>query len=546
MSELERVTPEAAGIRSEAIEEFLKKEKEAGVELHSFMIVRHGKVAAEGWAAPYRKELRHPMYSFSKTLTAAAVGFAVQEGILSIDEKLVDLFPEYCPPDIDENLKNADIRSLLTMSCGHKVEMNKTEAERYEGNWIRAFLAHPFRFSPGEVFQYNTWGTDLLSAVIQKKTGRRLTEYLKPRLFDPLGITDAECVSRKMGDDFTKTVEGGGWGMKLTTDDMAKFILFLEQDGVWEGKRLLSHEWIAQMTSRQIDTDNPYYNNGHTRSNWLAGYGFQNWQCNVPGFPGVWRADGAFGQFGIAVPQKDAVILLTACALDTEAELNIAFMTLLPAMSDGPLPEDPKACSSLRSYSGSWTLPTLWGIRAPYLQEVYGNIRFKADSYGNPSVEDFIGGPGYFEKDGLSVKAVTFRFEDNTALLDFELNKKADNAAPAFQFDPFSPAGRTLPKGNEHLICHDDDPADAVTETLAVGMDGRFRMSHLTRYDAAASGAFTSPSSFEILVRNPETIEPVRIRATFFRGMLNLEAIGCIPEENNMTLRDVSGMHFTS
>ena len=144
------------------------------------------------------------------------------------------------------------------------------------------------------------------------------------------------------------------------------------------------------------------------------------------------------------------------------------------------------------------------------------------------------------------MKAVTFRFEDNVAYLDFELNKKAEHAAPAFAFDPFSPAGRTTPTGNEHLICHDDDPADAVTQTLAVGMDGKVRTSRLTRYSFTASGTFTSPSTFDINVRNTEMIESVNIRATFFRGMLNLEAVGSIPEINVLTIRDISGVHFSS
>ena len=133
------------------------------------------------------------------------------------------------------------------------------------------------------MFQYNTWGTDLAAAALQKKSGQTLIEYLTPRLFEPLGITDATCASRNMGDDFTKTVQGGGWGMKLTTLDMAKFIWFLEQDGVWDGKRLLNHDYIAQMSARQIETDNEIYNNGDIASNWLKGYGFQNWQCDVPG-----------------------------------------------------------------------------------------------------------------------------------------------------------------------------------------------------------------------------------------------------------------------
>ena len=565
MSEFERVTPESVGIDSAAVEAFLKQEKEAGVELHSFMIVRDGKVAAEGWAKPYDKKLRHPMFSFSKTLTATAAGFAVQEGILSLDEKLVDIFPEYCPDVISDNLTAADIRSLLTMSCGHRTEMSLSEASRFGGSWISAFLAHPFPFAPGTVFQYNTWGTDMLSAIIQKKTGQKLTEFLKPRLFDPLGMEDITCASRGMGDDFTRTVEGGGWGMKLTTDDMAKFIWFLEQDGIREGKRLLSHDWIAQLSTKQIETDNPYYNDGRIKSNWLCGYGYQNWQCRVPG---VWRADGAFGQFGIVIPQKNAVVILTSCALNTEAELNIVFDTLLPAMHGDSirrtcadfevtdpdtllcaekLPENQTGESSLRSFHSGWRLPVLWGIRAPLLEEMYGGIHYTADSDSNPSLEDFIAGPGYFEKDGLSVKGVTFRFENNTAFLDFELNRMPERpSAGAFRFDPFSPAGRTIPTGSEHLICHDDDPGTAVKQTLNVGMDGKYRISRLTRYDIAASGTWTSPSAFEISARNTEMTESVRIRCTFFRGMLNLEATGSLPEESALTRREVTGMHFCS
>lgn len=543
MSEFERVTPEEAGIDSAAVETFLKKEKEAGVELHSFMIVKDGKVAAEGWADPYRKDLRHPMFSFSKTLTAVAVGLAREEGILSLDEKLVDIFPEYCPESVSENLSKADIRSLLTMSCGHKVEMTKAEADRYGGNWIRTFLSHPFPFEPGKVFQYNTWGTDLLSAIIQKKTGLRLTEYLKPRLTDPLGITDITCAGYGIGDEFTRSVEGGGWGMKLTTDDMAKFIWLLEQDGVREGKRLVSQEWIREMTSKQIETDSQVYNDSHIKSNWLCGYGFQNWQCTIPG---VWRADGAFGQYGIVIPDKNAVVILTSGALNTEDELGIVFDTLLPAMQKAPLPENPAALSSLNQAIRTWSLPVLWGIRAPHLEEEYANVRFAADSAGNPSLEDFIAGPGYFEPDGLSVKAVTFRFEGNVAYLDFELGKKGEGAVSGFRYDPFSPAGRVIPKGNEHLICHDGDDGDTVRQTLAVGMDGRLRMSHLSRYDIAASGTFTSPTTFEMNVRNIEMTESVRIKATFFRGMLNLEAVGSIPEESFLTFRDTTGMHFSA
>lgn len=607
VAEFERVSPESVGIDSGCIERFLKLEKEAGVELHSFMIVRDGKVAAEGWAAPYQRDLPHTMFSFSKTLTAVACFLAAQEGILSLDEKLIDLFPEYCPASVSDNLAQADIRSLLTMSCGHKTEMSDAEVSSYGGNWIRAFLAHPFSFAPGTLFTYNTWGTDLVSAIIQKKTGLKLTEFLTPRLFEPLGIEGAYCSSKHLGDAFTTSVEGGGWGMHLTTDQMARFIWMLEQDGIWEGRRILDHTWIEQMSKKQIETDNPYYNDGHIRSNWLQGYGFQNWQCAEAG---VWRADGAFGQFGLVIPRKNAIVLMTACALDTEAQLNIAYETLIagmqgdsprqtsadpvvlpgqvaagpapasalgaaaspyaPAASDAPsaseaessgagfglvvpstrasrpLPENEAAWSSLKTAAAGWRLPVLWGLRAPGLQDAFGHVRFAADSDCAPSLEEFIGGPGYFEKDGLSIKAVTFRFEGNTAYLDFDLNQKPEGQTTDFCFDPFSPAGRLRPSDRDKLICRDDDPSKAVRQTLAVGMDGKNRFSKLTACTIAASGAFTSPSTFDLYVRNIETVEGVRIRATFFRDMLNLEAVGNIPELNTLTQRDVQSIHFSA
>ena len=558
MSELTRITLSQAGIKAGTLQRFLEEEYRSGVEVHSFMLIWGGKVAAEGWAAPYGREKRHPVFSFSKTLTAAAVGFAVQEGLLSLDEKLTDLFPEYCPPAPSENLKKADIRSLLTMSCGHRSELTMSEVSRFGGNWIAAFLAHPFDYEPGTVFQYNTWGSDLLSAAIQKKTGMTLTQYLTDRLQAPLGMNPLICSGRHLGDSFTSKVEGGGWGMHLTTEDMGRFIWFLRQNGQWEGRQLLDADWVRQMTDRQIETDNPVYR--PFDSNWKKGYGWQRWMCDPEG---IVRADGAFGQFGIIMPKEDADLVLTAATLNTEADLNCVWDILLPALQGDQTEtggEEAAGCGnsagetaksparSLERLLSGWHVPEIWGVRAPKLEREYDGVRFQADTPGCPSMEDFIAGEGYQGPDGLAVRAVTFRFPQDAreAELHIELCRKADVDTDIYGIrDPFSPAGRKIPKGNEHLICHDGDASETVTQVLKIGLDGRSRLSRLTRYEFTASGRWVNPGTFEMLIRNTECVSAAHVRATFFRGMLTLEAESQLPEESGLTHRATTGMHFT-
>ena len=188
MSYFQDASPESLGISSEGILRFLDRMEEKNIELHSFMVVRHGKCAAKGWWKPYAPTLPHPLYSFGKTLTATAIGFARQEKILSLEERLVDLFPELLPKEPSENLQKVTLWHLLTMSCGHE-----TEIDMESPDWIREFLQHPFLHEPGTFYKYNTAGTNMLAAVLKRKTGCDVTEFLKPRLLEPLGITSLTC-----------------------------------------------------------------------------------------------------------------------------------------------------------------------------------------------------------------------------------------------------------------------------------------------------------------------------------------------------------------
>ena len=161
------VTPESAGISSKGILNFLDRIEENQIELHSFMVIRHGQCAAKGWWKPYDEKFRHPLYSFSKSLTATAIGFAEQEGILSLDEKIVDIFPDLLPENPSENLKKITLHHLLIMGCGHETEiMDNSE------NWISTFLHHPVLHEPGTFYKYNTAGTNMLAAVLRKERHR--------------------------------------------------------------------------------------------------------------------------------------------------------------------------------------------------------------------------------------------------------------------------------------------------------------------------------------------------------------------------------------
>jgi len=222
MSYFQDASPESLGISSGGILRFLDRMEEKNIELHSFMVVRHGKCAAKGWWKPYAPELAHPLYSFGKTLTATAIGFARQEKILSLEERLVDLFPELLPKEPSENLQKVTLWHLLTMSCGHE-----TEIDMESPDWIREFLQHPFLHEPGTFYKYNTAGTNMLAAVLKRKTGCDVTEFLKPRLLEPLGITSLTC-SKCQGPE---AVEMAGGGMRMTTEDMARFIYFVLNRG---------------------------------------------------------------------------------------------------------------------------------------------------------------------------------------------------------------------------------------------------------------------------------------------------------------------------
>jgi CubicO group peptidase (beta-lactamase class C family) len=291
-------------------------------EMHSIMIVRNGKVVAEHWFDGFAADKPHVMHSVSKTFTATAIGFAVSEGRLKVSDKVAPFFPDKMPADVSENLKSLEIRHLLTMSSGHDVE-----PKRGDGDWLETFFNAPFEHKPGTQFVYNSLATYVLSAIIQKTTGEKLIDYLAPRLFDPLGITGAEWQESAAG------INCGGWGLFVKTEDMAKLGLFILQKGVWNGNRLLPAAWFDEATTSKIaslpsGTKREDLKIKPEESDWLQGYGYQMWRSRHNSY----RADGAYGQYILVLPEKNAVIAATAQVNDMQAELNLIWEYLLPAL----------------------------------------------------------------------------------------------------------------------------------------------------------------------------------------------------------------------
>jgi CubicO group peptidase (beta-lactamase class C family) len=335
-AELPRSTPEAQGVSSADVLSFVEAADRGIDSLHGFVLVRHGHVLVEGWWTPYAAESPHSLFSLSKSFTSTAVGLAAAKGKLSADDPVLKFFPDDAPAEPSANLKAMRLTDLLRMSTGHQSEPPR----RADEPWAKTFLKHQVPFKPGTHFLYNTSATYMLSAAVQKATGQTVLEYLKPRLFDPLGIDKPTWEASPQG------ISAGGYGLSIRTGDIAKFGQLYLQKGKWEGKQLVPAAWVEAATTRQTS------NGSNPASDWDQGYGYQFWRCRH----GAYRGDGAFGQYCIVLPEQDAVIAITAGVRDMQAVLNLIWDNLLPAFKPSALPADDESCGKLERRMKSLTL----------------------------------------------------------------------------------------------------------------------------------------------------------------------------------------------
>jgi CubicO group peptidase (beta-lactamase class C family) len=313
---LPRSTATDQGVDPAAILSFLDAlDERPDIEMHSLMVVRHGRVVAEGWWAPYSADRPQLLYSLSKSFTSTAAAFAQAEGLLDLDDTVISHFAEFAADITDPRSRSMRVRHIASMAAGHTQEMLTEALERDREEPVRGFLLIPPDCDPGTVFAYSQPCTYALASIIQRNAGMSLTRYLRPRLFDPLGIGHVGWRT------FPPGREQGFSGLHARTEDIAKLGLLYLQRGQWEGTQLIPPEWVAEATSEQIS------NPAEPNPDWRQGYGFQFWMSRHG-----YRGDGAFGQFCVILPEHDTVIVTTAYTLDMQAMLDAMWDHLLPGL----------------------------------------------------------------------------------------------------------------------------------------------------------------------------------------------------------------------
>ena len=285
-----RATPESQGISSDLFAALLRElDASKDTEMHHFMALRHGKVICECNFAPYPKGMWHITHSMCKSITGMAIGMLIEEEKLKLDENIYDIFPDHINAFSKIFRPVITVENLLTMTSG--VTFN--ESGIVSGNdWLGSFLNASVNGKPGTEFQYNSLNTYVLSAIVTKRTGETLTEYLTPRLFGPLGIT------KYYWETCPKGITKGGWGLFLCAEDMAKLGQLYLQKGKWNGQQLVSEYWIEISTARHLKTQNDTY-----------GYGYQLWMEQRPG---SFEYNGMLGQNVIIYPDMDMVLVTNA------------------------------------------------------------------------------------------------------------------------------------------------------------------------------------------------------------------------------------------
>ncbi len=367
-----RTTPESQGVSSKGITDFLNAIDTGKVEFHSFMFLRHGKVIAEGWWQPYSAESKHIMYSASKTFTATGIGLAISENRLKLTDKVVSFFPASVPDTLSDYMKEMTVSDLLMMSTGQEAEPRRGQND----DWIRSFLSKAPTDKPGTIFRYNNTATFMLSSIVQQVTGGTLYDYLLPRLFKPLGIKGIDWDLNPQG------INLGMIGLRLHTEDMAKFGQMLLQKGKWNGKQIVPADWISEATTKKIESRGGNEKIAADVNDWFQGYCYQMWR----GRNNSVRLDGMAGQFVILLPDQDAVVILTANAQNTQREMDLVWEYLLPAIkSDSKLAEDTGANNELlKKISSLYIAPSATkSITSSLAPKISGkSIVFGENNYG--------------------------------------------------------------------------------------------------------------------------------------------------------------------
>lgn len=460
---LERATsPESLGIPSQAVIDFLDDLKRNDIEIHSFMLLRHGKVAAEGWWKPFNSKTAHTMYSFSKSMSSTAIGFAIDEGLVSLDTKVYSLFPDKHPKTLTKAAKELTVEHLLTMTSGKLMNL-MSDTEKMD--WIKNFLDAPFFTKPGKKFLYTNENSYMLCAIIKKVTGQSVIEYLTPRLFEPLGIDIPFWETDRDG------VEAGGWGLQLKTEDQAKFIQCYANGGKWNGKQVIPEFWTKQATIKHVD-------NAPGKPDNCVGYGYQFWRC--AGTNG-YRCDGLFGQFAIVMEDYDACFITNSGNPMEQDVLDAIWRHFPCSFSDEPLEENPENLKEMKERLESLAMPILEKGERNFATEKF--LENKTIKLATTSFASLLAPPAFFmlSKKPGKINDIKLSFGENS--LTFSWNE------------------RNSPRN-----------------TVEVGLDGEYRFGKATlgclTLDTASVARWRGDGSLEVWIR---PLQMTQIRKMIFR-----------------------------
>lgn len=376
--ELPRTSPESVGISSRRIRKLIE-DLEQVTEMHGLMIARGGKVISENWWAPYTEDLPHILHSLGKSYVSTGIGLAVTEGLIDPEERIVDLFAEdlkelgITPSEFQQKLT---VRHLLTMSNGMARQPKLNE------HIIENYLREEVVYEPGTRFMYNTAGTSLLCEILRRKVGQQIYPYMTEKLFRSIGIETDKLLWMKYKNGLDASP-----GLASTVENNLRLGLLYLQDGVWEGKRYLSHDWVQKATTNQMD------NAGTSPDKEAcAGYGYQIWMCSLPG---AFRFDGGHGQYVIGASEQNIVVSLTQSAGSFGAAAKVLELVLnfiAEQESAAALPEDSAALAALKAFLASRALASGTVTKLPEnihnLDGVYHTTRGELNIYPETRVDN--------------------------------------------------------------------------------------------------------------------------------------------------------------
>lgn len=464
-------TPEEQGIESRGIRAMLEKIAADTPYVHSFLLIRHGALVAEAYLSPFSRDLPHILFSATKSVTSALLGIAIQDGFIKgIDQKVLELFPDIAKKNPHPKVEKLTIEHLLTMSTGQAFQISPTPYKPKPVDWVELFLTNPTNtivYEPGSVFMYTSGASHTISAILQKTTGRKLSEYAAEKLFKPLGITPYGWADDQNGITF-----GNSW-LRLLPTDMAKFGYLYLNRGNWNGKQIIPADWVDRSTRKHIETKGVQINAAEQ-----DGYGYFFWMNGFGGY----SAHGYGGQFIFVIPEMDLVAVFTGGYDDDVFDTSYKLMRdyIIPAVKDKS------------------TLPA----NKQEADLVYKQIEILANQPGQPIPP--------LPEAAVRYSGKTFRFSDGLTLLTFSFKPGADTVHVKNSL-PFNDSGEL-----------------AVMEYDA-GLDDRFRISEV--FDpvmgtsrVAAKGRWIDETTFEETIITTDNVTQMAYTCRFDNDRLTLDA----------------------